>query len=432
MKHRPTPLFALGIAGLVTAVIVLMPVHPFVATWGGISIGPLQLWQGWKEVILALAALATLVWLLLRGQLRQVLGDRLVLASSCYLAFCLLATLAYPSSTAGLVGLAADSRYVVILLLGYVVLGQLRPEAAAWLLGFLERYVIAAGIALGVLGVLQVFVLPQDTLTHFGYTTGVTIAPTTVLDDNPAAPRAFATLRGPNDYGAFLILPLVLLAARRRAAWLWVAGGGAMLAGLVLSGSRSAWLGALVAAGVWAWPYRGRIPCRLRYGVAAIVLLAGLLAALIVTTVPSLRLLVFHSSPGDRSLLEGSSDAHLAASMAGLTNVVMHPLGCGLGCSGPASYYGGQPHIPENYYLQIAEELGIVGLALWTWLFAVVLRRLYHLRRQPVARALFSAGCGLAVIGLFLHVWSDDPLSLTWWGLAGIAFAATRQSTAVR
>ena len=54
---------------------------------------------------------------------------------------------------------------------------------------------------------------PLDFLTHFGYNKDTTIAPYDLIDANPNAPRAFATLRGPNDYGAYLILPLVIVLA---------------------------------------------------------------------------------------------------------------------------------------------------------------------------------------------------------------------------
>jgi hypothetical protein len=36
-----------------------------------------------------------------------------------------------------------------------------------------------------------------------------------------------------------------------------------------------------------------------------------------------------------------------------------------------------------------------------------------------LARVLLAALAGYIVIGMLLHVWADDPLSMTWWMLIG-------------
>ena len=47
----------------------------------------------------------------------------------------------------------------------------------------------------------------------FGYDKLLTIAPYVLLDSNQDALRAFATMRGPNDFGSYLLLPLLLALA---------------------------------------------------------------------------------------------------------------------------------------------------------------------------------------------------------------------------
>jgi len=47
------------------------------------------------------------------------------------------------------------------------------------------------------------------------------------------------------------------------------------------------------------------------------------------------------------------------------------------------------------------------------------------------AKLLLASFIGLSVVGLFLHVWADDPTAMTWWGLAGLlAFEQTRKAAA--
>ena len=57
------------------------------------------------------------------------------------------------------------------------------------------------------------------------------------------------------------------------------------------------------------------------------------------------------------------------------------------------------------------------------WLFVEVMRRLWQRRVGALALGTFAAGCGLAVIGLLLPVWTDDTTSIVWWGLAAVAIA---------
>lgn len=64
--------------------------------------------------------------------------------------------------------------------------------------------------------------------------------------------------------------------------------------------------------------------------------------------------------------------------------------------------------------------MGVIGLVLWVLIFVTVMYRLWQRRQDWLATALFASGVGLSAIGFWLHVWSDDPLSLTWWALTGI------------
>ncbi len=406
------------------AVIVLMPVHALLSTWGGTTVGPLWLWKSWKEIVLLVAGLATASWVLWNASVRKiVLRDRLMQLVLAYTVLTILwALLHFPEvgAQAAAAGMAANLRYILIASIAFVVFRFTRwrwSDISSKML----TYLVVAGALLAVLGLLQVTVLPRDLLTSFGYEKNMTIAPFMTVDENPNALRAFATLRGPNDFGAFLILPLVAcLVFFKRAQWKLVATA-IVASGIVASLSRSAWIGVLVAViALLTLTYGTEFLRSRKFAFSGIVGLCVITALLFsAMTVPALRLAIFRSSPGDTSLTEGSTDQHLLATTGGLARVAENPLGCGVGCAGPASYYGGDPKISENYYVQIAEEVGVVGLVLWLAIAWQVARRLYEQRQDLLARALLASFAGLSVIGLWLHVWSDDPLSLTWWGFAG-------------
>ena len=405
-------------------VFVLLPFHAFISTWGGTAIGPLWLWKSWKELLLTALFLLLLAWLVSSPQrLRVLFSKSYVLLLGLYVLLTLVLTAVFfgeNGSEATTAGLAMNLRYLLVAVLAYALflyggLGESWLKRSVW-------FLVVAGTLVAILGIIQVLLLPSDFLARFGYDEA-TISPATLIDDNPDLLRAFATLRGPNDFGAFLILPIVAVIAysKRLPAWAVVTPMFFMSWALVLSSSRSAWLGALAAIAVFASVYATKRLSRrsILSGLAALILVGvvGLYAAI---NLPILRMAIFHSSPGDSSLTEGSTDDHLTATLSGIERVAASPFGCGPGCAGPASYYGDNPKISENYFVQIAEEVGVLGLVLFAALLIVIGRRLFRLARsQILARVLLAVLAGHVIIGLLLHVWADDPLSMTWWLLIG-------------
>jgi len=401
-----------------------MPFHALLSTWGGTSIGPLWLWKSWKEIALAALSIVTMVWAVWNKTARKaIFQDRLAQLILAYVGLSLMLTLVHMSdvgAAATSAGLAMNLRYMAIAFLTFVLFRFAKWDWAT----IRERVLVSLailGVVLSVIGILQVAVLPRDLLVNFGYNKDTTIAPFLTIDENPHALRAFATLRGPNDFGAFLLLPLLasLVVFKKRS---WKAAGALIIAvGILSSVSRSAWIAAIVGMVVLLALTYGSGFLRSKRFIYGAVVGVVVTVALIVSavSVPSLRLAIFRSSPTDPSLTEGSTDQHALATLGGLERVAQNPLGCGVGCAGPASYYGHDAKISENYYVQIAEEVGVAGLALWFAIAYIVAKRLYEQRQDILARALLASFAGLSVIGLWLHVWSDDPLSLTWWGLTG-------------
>lgn len=414
-----------GVFGVLGVILVLMPFHAFLSTWAGSVFGGIELWKSWKELLLVLASAPLVVWLTLKpSRWRVLFKDPLawwLVAFIVVLGFVSLLHFHDNGVSATMAGLAMTGRYLLIFALAYTLFlyGSWNwPEIRRYAAG----YLVGIGLFISLLGIIQVQLLPNDFLVQFGYNKETTIAPYTLIDENPEAPRAFATLRGPNDFGAFLILPLLLtLIAAWRNKW-WLIGSGVILFALFESASRSAWLGAVAAIIALLVMTYGRKIITSRKGQIGLVGVVALaiVVAVAAVSIPSVRLEIFHSSPDDSSLTEGSTDNHWSATAGGIQRVLANPLGCGAGCAGPASYYGEHPKISENYYVQIAEETGISGLILWIGIAVMVVQRLWKRRDDYLARALLAAFVGISVIGFLLHVWADDPLSLTWWLLSGI------------
>ncbi len=408
-------------------VLLLLPLHAFISTWGGTAIGPLEVWKGWKEIALLLVVPTVGGYCFLRPDIAKRIWARWI---NKYIVLYLLLNVAFAitseaSASAVYAGLLMNLRFFAMFVLAQVVLASGHPwvELAK---KYLTPWLLWTMIGLAVLAILQVTLLPHDFLAQFGYNKDVTIAPYILVDQNPDAVRAFATLRGPNELGSYLLLPLALavwLLAQNRRNWLaWAAFAGGLVA-LGLSGSRSAWLGAatmfVILAALMVPRHRVMFWVK-RLAPPLVLVVAGVLA--LAATVPTVRLLVFHSSPDDSSLVEGSTADHWQATSDGIKDVIANPFGHGVGAAGPASYYNtGHPaRIAENYFVQVAQEIGVLGLILFIIICALLVQQLWKRRQQQWPALLLAGFAGLTVINLFLHGWVDDPTSMTWWAVAGL------------
>jgi hypothetical protein len=194
---------------------------------------------------------------------------------------------------------------------------------------------------------------------------------------------------------------------------------------IVVTLTRSALLSGLVVvigtAAVAA--ARGR-PGRVR--LALLVALAGLLVAPVATS----------STVAQRTVasFNGQQDVqdHVSAADAGFAAIADQPLGRGLGTApGIGDRFDVQGKVTsEDAYLQVGTELSVGTMAVFVALYALLLVRLRRVKTEaaPAASAMYAAGLGLAVGGLFLHVWLDFSTALTFWGLAGLALAPAPQA----
>jgi O-antigen ligase len=277
-----------------------------------------------------------------------------------------------------------------------------------------------------VFGILQVFVLPKDFLAHFGYGPA-TISPYETINHNSHYIRIASTLRGANPLGAYLIVPisaLTVLIIRGRRNWQTISLFVGSLIVLFFSFSRSAWIGAAIS--IVAVVLIGTRSKTLRK--ILLYICAGLIVVAAIITI-SLRNnarfenIVFHTQAHSQES-QSSDKGHASALAGGIHQVIHEPLGRGPGSAGPASEYNNHPaRIAENFYIQIGQETGWLGLLLFVTINAGVGYLLWLGRKSSLALALFASLLGLSLVNMLSHAWADDTLAYVWWGLAGIAIA---------
>lgn len=435
LKKLPTPQRLLLIGWV--AIMALLPFHALISTWGGTTIGPYELWKVWKEILLILLLIPA-------GTL--VVRDKALqkkLLNSWIVRICFMYTVLHLISAAVMMrdldalayGLAINLRIVGFFLVSLILFSSIKISKNV----LLKVLLIPCSMVL-VFGLLQLFVLPTDFLAWFGYEKGVTIAPSINIDEQPDQLRIMSTLRGPNPLGAYLILPgitLFILAwknmdwVKRRltiakskqytgAAFIFIA----LLIVLYATHGRASWIGFFAALGVGLFLL---LPAKMRLylivaGITGSVVAAGL--AYQYRGSSFVQNVILHDNPETGAEMT-SNDGHLVALQQGLSSVADRPvLGCGPGCAGPASFYndkGGS--LSENYYVQVGQEVGVAGTALFVALSVLVGMSLWQRRSDTLALALFASLVGISLANLLLHIWADDTLAYIWWGLAGAVIA---------
>ncbi|HET7827657.1 MAG TPA: O-antigen ligase family protein [Candidatus Saccharimonadales bacterium] len=417
-----------ALSWLAALIIALVPFHAFLTVWLASLVGHYTLLRLWKEFILVLIVLGCL-YLLVRDRAlaKKFLAFRLVRLIAAYLALlliCGLVALAAGNVTAKAMcyGLLVDSRFLIFFLAVWILVSQDGWLAASW-----QKLLLAPSILVATFAVLQYLVLPYDYLKHFGYSQS-TIFPYETINHNLNRLRVMSTLRGANPLGAYLIVPLSALAVgvfkekgQRRDKLMFAAG---LLLALIFSFSRSAWLGVGLSIFIIIWLLFRSFRVRKEMG----WVLAGILIVMAALTFGLRNNLTFENAifHTDRvsTAKESSNQGHETAFKLAIKDIEHHPLGSGVGTAGPQSVYNNHPaKIAENYFLQIGQEAGIIGLVLFIAICAALGQMLYERRADPLALALFASLIGLSLVNLLSHAWSDDTLAYVWWGLAGIALA---------
>lgn len=448
--------------GLVIGLIVLLPFHAFGVTVltrliAGPGHAPLAALAMWKEAVLAIVLMLSLIEVVQRTSLRiaqrqQISIDRIDRLVWIFVLLGLVLTALHFHSWGALFH---GARYT---LLPLAVLGV--AKLVPWSRRFAGHVLLAmcvAGTLVAALGILSFFV-PQQWFSVLGYSDLHSL----YVPNGPLAPfqqlggsalrRVQGVMSGPNQLGIWLLLPLSLLlpalfrvqqpALRfARVATLFI-----MLACLLLTFSRAAWVAAAVMAVFTLFRLaQPRTAQRL-------MALGALLGAL-------LMLAIWMAHP-EILLRAASTRGHVERPLQALQSMAAEPFGRGLGMAGPASnrisdacvflepgadiawtqphrqlcvFVGAQqiqpqdractcPLLPENWYLQVGIETGVFGLLVFLALLAHVWKRLAS-SAAPLALSAQLSLLGIGVAALFLHAWEDAAVAYTFWLLTAASLA---------
>jgi len=416
---------------LIVLILVVVPFHAFLTVWLSSLIGHYTALRLWDEVVLILACIVTSILLInnqpLRHALRRWKLTWLILAYVLLSMVCGLVAIAGHQVTAKALGygLIVDLRFLIFFLVCAVA-----AAGSSWLKNHWRELLFGPAIIVTIFGLLQHFVLSKNFLKHFGYGPN-TIWPYQTVNQNNHYVRIGSTLRGPNPFGAYLLVitsGLTVLAMKIKKTWHWIAVivfGLAALTCLFYSYSRSAYIGSVVAIGIAI--VIGLYLKKKQYayaiaGIFGIIIIIGSVGAITLQHNSHFEDIILHTNKN--SVAVNSDQAHRSYLNSGLHDVIHHPLGHGVGTAGPASYYNNHPaRLAENYFLQIGQETGWLGLILFLVINWFVGKALWAKRRDSLALLLLATLIGISVVNMFSYAWTDDSLSYIWWGLAGIMLA---------
>ena len=419
---------ALYLSWLSGLILVILPFHAFLTVWLASAIDNYTLLRLWKEFLLVVISVGAFYLLITdKKLLQQFLNSRLAQLIGVYFLISLVwgagaYTLEKVTLKALGYGLTVNLRFLIFFLCIWIIATKSHWLQKAW-----PKLLLIPAALVIFIGLLQRLVLPYDVLKHFGYN-AQTIFPYQTINYDVNYVRIMSTLRGANPLGAYLVLILSTLAVFflkiKQKRLLWGAFGAAGLLTLFFSHSRGAWIGLAISGLFLAWVSIKSVHTRNRLsaGLVALLVIAAA-SAFVLRENSTFQNYLFHTD--DQSTIEESSnEGHIAALRAGLDDVVSKPLGQGVGTAGPASVYNNDKvRIADNYFIQIAQEVGWLGLAVFLVINFLVLRELWFRKSDNLALILLVSFVGLTAVNFVSHAWTDDTLAYIWWGLAGIALA---------
>ncbi len=398
------------------AILLIMPFHALISTFiGSLGINKLLV-QSWKEVLVVIMSLCWVVYQLTKKRLA-------IRADSVNILFLLIIFLSAivtffirPNSEAVLFGVKTN-----LVALAVFFIAQIPIASKSFLKKNLQWIVILPAVTVSILAILQAFLIPPELLEKIGYSVE-TINPRQIIDGSINFYRSFSSLGGPNQLGAYLLMPLAfsLVYGIKQKNWLAILSSVPIIAGIVLSFSRSAWIGAVITFFLSIFisiPKKQKI-----YFLVSSLALGSIVGVLVLSQIGTnerLQNVLLHGRVFE-GRIEGSDQQRINSIANTASEIVARPFGHGLGSAGPASFRADKPVIPENWFLQIAYEIGIIGLLLYIFAFAALLGDFIRNRSNPLAASLFSSTVGILVINIFLQAWADSTLVLCMFALYGI------------
>ena len=443
--------------GCTLTLIALLPFHALLVTVGtkmlaGANNAPLTLLAVWKEGLLALILLLGCVEVVRRKRISLDVLDWLIIILvlvSLVLGFLQGQLLSH--------GFLYGMKYDFIPLLAFFVLR--RVAWSPWCLHLIPRVLIGVGVIVSFFGLLTLY-LPQEFFSFLGYSDLHSL----YQPDAPLAAfqkiggtdlrRLQSTMSGPNQLGVWLLLPLSILLTQKKKYGCIV-----ITLAILLTFSRSAWIAAFVIGIVYLFSVLPRAQFLRMGGGLAVLFVVGMVVGTLVAPEVVARF--------------PSTKEHFKRPLEAMAIMEHHPFGLGLGSAGPASNHKSEtcvyiaanedvswaeerpnlcvfagerqvqpltrtcqcPLLPENWYLQIGVELGIIGFLLYLLLIGFVMRALHtkvchtnyiHCIENVIQTSVLLSFIGIAIASLFLHAWEDAAVAYTLWILIASLLQDTR------
>ncbi len=442
MHVRQTSFISQALFLLSLAFVIYMPLHIFIAQSASLLTGGIEVWKAAKDVVLFLAVPLMLYESFTRGLFRdrtfQVLfgiGVAYVLVHGVYLVFD-----GTDDTYSALVGTIYNTRLLAYTLLGYLV--GVAKDAKKYTKQILTAAALVATVV-AIFGVLQYF-LPHDLLTHVGYSIERGVKPLFFIDDKPDLPRVMSTLRDPNSLAAYLMLPMLAVGYAlvktsvnknlfvrpfRREVLVFMLGSMALC--FFLTFSRGAVIGMTLSTVTILYIVTGEWGTSLlkRYWPVVLTILI-LCVGLFAITKDSyvVQNVIFHADQSTVSADPNEIRVQLAQEVS--DEVLATPFGHGPGSAGLVSVNNPQGTVlTENYYLQVAYEVGWIGVLLFVLLLLFLMGCLYGFRSDSHAVVVFAAGSGYIFYSLLIHLWSNEAVALQWWLFVGLTIGYMRRSS---
>lgn len=415
-----------------------MPLHIFLSTWLGTSFDVLEAAKIFKDIVLVLGFGLAFVASVRQPWFKLLLKDKLLWLIGAYAALTLLIAALKPTDQdAEILGVVYNLRFLLFFIYGILLAKLFDPSHVRR-----RALQLVLGVSVLVLGfgIVQYTLLPSDALTNVGYSRANGVLPAFFIDDKPDLERVMSTVRDPNSLGSYIIiilsLALAYLVTTKDKNVKQVAMGLVGLSALCIyfTFSRSAWLGAFAAVGVllaFLLKKKSRLSINRNYVIVAVAVAAiGLGSLYAMRDSYLVRNIIFHSDA--QTVLDDPNEIRIRRWQVSIAAATLQPDGFGPGTAGLASIRNEKQGtvLNENYYLQILYEIGLLGLIMLLGIFVLLAMRFYRrVNTSPLVLALLASFAGLAITNFLVHIWSNEAVAYTWWGLAGLALFANRRDT---
>ena len=434
---------------LAVILIGLLPFHALLVTVGtkylrGSGNAPMTELVLWKEGLLVLILIVAFVeWF--KSHRKTVKFDEIDVLIVWLIALSLIVT-AYTHSDWKLY--LFGFKYDFIPLVAFLCLRRV-PWSDAFI-KWAFRVIIGVGVLVAGYAIAAMF-LPQAWFMLLGYSDLHSL----YLLDAPLAAyqqlealgirRAQSVMSGPNQLGLWLLIPFGIVTIRMlrgRVTSLWSLVTGLIGIAILLTFSRSAWIAAFVIFVLVLHKAKSKeVFKKSMMGIGGLIIVSVIVLTMV--------------QPGVLLRVSSTRD-HLLRPVQALDVMTSNRYGLGMGIAGPASnrvsdtcvyleegsdvgwarnhldlcvFVGGTqvqprgsecrcPFLPENWYLQIGLEMGVIGFILYLIMIFYVLHDLY---KDEKFRPLFLAFLGISIAALFLHAWEDSAVAYSMWVLVAAA-----------